>query len=203
MVTISIRDRGAQALLNRMVALGRAPREMLMPAARDVANLLKRHYRENETRPVKHLGAKKHFWLEVGRSVQNPVEANGGRAAAIAISHPAIRQKLFGGTIVAKRARALTIPVSAEAYEAGTVRNFRAFVGPLFGLGRTEDGQSGVLASRNEDGTVSVHWLLRRAVTQAPDPRALPPVAEMARVAVERMRRVLDRIVRAGGSKPS
>ena len=196
MLTIAINDKGVQPLFARLARMGREPRELTLPAARDVANLLKRHYRENESQPVKHPGEKRHFWREVGKTVQAPVEANGGRSAVISITHPAIRQKALGGTITAKRARALTIPISAEAYEAGTVATFEHETGQqLFAIGKSEDGTRGVLASRNDDGSISLHWLLRKSVNQKPDPRALPPIAEMIRVAVDRMRKVFERII--------
>lgn len=196
MLTIAIQDKGTSALFSRLASLGREPRELTLPAARDVSNLLRRHYRENESLPVKHPGAKRHFWREVLKSVHAPVEVNGGRTAVVSITHPAIQQKVLGGTITAKRVRALTIPVSAQAYEAGTVSTFEHETGEnLFAIGRSDDGTRGALATRNADGTLSIHFLLRRSVQQKPEPRALPTLAEMTRVAVERMRTVLARLI--------
>ncbi len=193
MFTISIKDQGTAQLFSRIEALGKQPRELVLPAARDVANLLKRHFRENQSLPVKHPGAKRNFWREVLHGVQTPVELNGGNAAVISINHPAIRQTVYGGEIVAKRARALTIPVSAEAYEAGRVSTFEHEHGVhLFLLGAPT---SGALASRNPDGSISVHYLLRKSVKQAPKPRAMPTLAEMTRVAVDRMRERLQRLI--------
>jgi hypothetical protein len=194
MLTIHVQDQGTQAMFARLAALGRSPRELTLPAARDVANLLRRHYTENQALPHKHPGAKKNFWREVSKTVQAPVEANGGHSAVISITHPAIRQKVTGGTITAKRARALTIPVSAEAYEAGYASTFERETGmELFWVGA--GGGSGALATRNEDGSINLHYLLRKSVKQAPDPRALPALTEMIRVALDRMRVRLARLV--------
>lgn len=196
MVTIKIQDKGVAPLFARLAAMGRSPSDLTIPAARDVANLLKRHYRENEAAPFKHPGAKRHFWRDVLKTVQAPVSVNGGKTAVVSITHPAIRQKVLGGTITAKRARALTIPISAAAYESGTARSFEHETGQsLFPVGATADGTRGALASRNPDGTLSFHFLLRRSVRQQPEPRALPSLAEMTRVAVERMRAVFARII--------
>lgn len=196
MVTIKIQDKGVAPLFARLAAMGRSPADLTLPAARDVANLLKRHYRENEAAPYKHAGGKRHFWREVGKTVQTPFTANGGRTAVVSITHPAIRQKVLGGTITAKRVRALTIPISAQAYEAGTAATFEHETGQaLFPVGATPDGTRGALASRNADGSLSFHFLLRRSVNQKPDPRALPTLAEMTRVAIERMRAVFARII--------
>lgn len=194
MFTISIQDQGTAPLFARLAALGKQPRELVLPAARDVANLLKRHFRENQSLPVKHPGAKRNFWREVLHGVQTPIELNGGKAAVISVNHPAIRQKVYGGKIVAKRVPALTIPVSAEAYEAGRVSTFEHETGlHLFLLGGSPT--SGALAARNPDGSISVHFILRKSVTQAPEPRAMPTLAEMTRVAVDRMRERLARLI--------
>ena len=49
-----------------------------------------------------------------------------------AITHPAIRQKVQGGVNRAKRVRFLTIPVTAEADEAGRASTFEHEHGKLF-----------------------------------------------------------------------
>lgn len=179
--------------------IGAKPGQLTMPAGRAVQNELKRHYRENQALPVKHAGDKRNYWLEVMRSVQNPTEGAGGRTVTVSVTHPTIRQKLLGGTIFAKRAKALTIPVSAAAYEAGRAATLEHELGKK--LVALMHGESGVLATIGDQGQVDVHYVLRKSVNQKPEPRAIPSVATLTRIALDTMRERLARLVRRAQGK--
>lgn len=110
--------------------------------------------------------------------------AAGARAVSVGIAHPAIRQKVEGGTIVAKRAGALTIPVSKEAYgrTAETLAHERGIT--LFRM--PSDFGAGLLAAAMGDGRIQAHYVLRRSVDQEPDPDALPSEAGLVAALVAR-----------------
>jgi phage gpG-like protein len=79
-------------------------------------------------------------------------------------NHPGAAVHQFGATIVPKRAKALTIPVSKEAKRIGSPGRGR-FPRPLFVVARGA-GQTGFLAEGRPDGKgITIHYLLRRSVT--------------------------------------
>jgi hypothetical protein len=115
--------------------------------------------------------------------------------ATIAVSHPAIAQRVYGGVIKPKRGRYLTIPAMAAAYAAGSPREGGGPANLAFALSRHPQGgwrpslvvQENVMkeiGKPRKDGTrrrKMVHqagtiwyWLVRQ-VNQSADPNALPP----------------------------
>lgn len=81
---------------------------------------LKRHFERLQSRPNKRGWPKKNFWTQVKRSTAlNNIQE---REAAVAISDPRFALHLYGGTVRAKRARMLAVPITADAYAAGSPR---------------------------------------------------------------------------------
>src|SRR5919109_58136 len=116
MITVRIDTAQATVYFSQLLAQARRPAGILAVAGRAVANLLKKHYRGRDRAEANKLGGPRtHFWLEVSRSVQAPVVV-GQTSVTVSISHPVIAQKIYGGTIRAKRSSLLTIPVTPEAY---------------------------------------------------------------------------------------
>lgn len=89
-----------------------------------------------------------------------------GTRLFLTASHPAANVHQYGATIRPKRAKMLAIPVSKEAKRVGSPRANR-FPRPLFVHAR--DGKA-VLAEAKSDGTLSVHYVLRRFVVVPPRP---------------------------------
>lgn len=200
MIAVTINDAQAQARLQRAVAASRNPRALLVNAGREVGRRLKAHFRDkNRNEPNKLGGKRTHFWLEVSRGVQSPVLRN-PTTVVVSINHPAIAQKVRGGSIVAKRSQFLTIPVSAEAHgrTAATLAHEKGIL--LFVLGK-KDGQKGVLAELSTTRGIVVHYVLRRSVVQKADPTALPDLKMLANAAADRAEAVLQRQIQ--GSPPS
>ncbi len=191
MISITVHSADLQARLQRVLDRTERPAGMLRIVGREVGNRLRVHYREKQKTPNRLGGKRTNFWLQVGRSVQQP-QLRGATTVVVSINHPAIAQKVRGGRIVAKRARFLTIPVSPEAYgrTAETLAHEKGIL--LFVLGKP-DGQKGVLAELSTTRGIVVHYLLRRSVNQAPDPTALPPLAALETAAVERAEAALAR----------
>ncbi len=79
------------------------------------ANELRRHFRELNGKRANRLGgARSNFYSRVAESVQNP-QAEAG-AIRIAISHPHIAQRLFGGPIRARNRKMVAIPIDPRGY---------------------------------------------------------------------------------------
>jgi hypothetical protein len=184
MITLHFSEASWRLWTERARALGRLP-GLLAVLGRELRQRLRTHFLARDQTPNARGGARTHFWREVAHSVQSPRLEN-AQTVVVGIAHPAIRQKVFGGAITPKRARALTIPLSAEAH-GRTADTLEHELGvQLFLVPR--DFGSGWLAAALPDGRIRVHYLLRPAVTQEPDPVALPPREELAARLLERAR---------------
>ena len=91
---------------------------VLKVGARGVTNYLKKFYREKDAKEPNKLapGRRTHFWnRRIGGSVQAPKSEGTGKVV-VAINSDILPHKVKGGTITAKRAKYLTIPIAPEAY---------------------------------------------------------------------------------------
>jgi hypothetical protein len=134
------------------------------------ANELKKHFRARNATPNALGGKRTNFWSAVALSVQAPRQTGAG--IVIPVSHPAIAQKVHGGTISATRAKNLAIPIHARAHG----RSPRVFTGLQYA--RTRAGTQ--LLGLREDGGMVWLYVLKKSVSQSKDPAALPPSGAMA-----------------------
>lgn len=191
----------------------------LTVAGRSGANLVRSHLRMmNETHPNRMGGRRTNFFSQVSRSVF--VEPRGASAVAIAIAHPAIAQKFYGGAITAKRRKYLTIPLikeaygkTAQSYEVRAVtqqiKSKRAAIrargetnawklkatgraGVLFPV-RLKSGML-VLAEQTETGIRPV-FLLKKRVFQRADPSVLPTEANLTAGIMKSLQDFTDSLV--------
>lgn len=182
MITIKINDRDASAKLERIALQAKNPRALLAEVGRRAGNELKRHFRMRDREPNKLGGARTHFWIGVSRSVSAPVPVGsfGVSGVRIDITHPGFAQKVFGGRIVPKRAKALTIPVHPAAHgrRASVLEN----EGIKLFLIKTGPSKLGVLAAKNPEGGkgFTVYYVLSRGVDQKADPQAMPAEGALA-----------------------
>ncbi|HMJ92341.1 MAG TPA: hypothetical protein VK530_21140 [Candidatus Acidoferrum sp.] len=167
----------ARALAER----ARNPLPGLNIAARALANGLKSHFRAKNQTPNRLGGARSNYWLGVAQAVNAP-QQTGPNSVAVAISHPSFNQKVYGGTIRAKAAKSLTIPIHPDAHGRRASVLERALGLKLF---RVKDA----LAARGADGKLTFYYALKQSVTQKPDPSALPPESEMQRIVSENFNR--------------
>jgi len=196
MITVRVDDHGFGRRLPILLAKLQRPAALLAVLGRDANNQLKTHFRHKDrTEPNKLGGNRQHFWRAVTDSVHAPRVSAKGDTVLIAITHPAIAQKVFGGLIRPKRVKYLTIPVSPEAY-GRTARTFEAEEGVKLvalrvgkGAGRTL-----VLASLRGGG-IQVEYLLRSSVKQAPDADALPDIGAMSAALLRRAEHYVARIL--------
>lgn len=172
MIAITINARSLTRALGKLDSLANDKSELLLVMGREARNQLVNHYRSKDRRGTNKLGGKRtHYWLQVARSVQAPA-GRGPDKVVVAINEPTLRQKIYGGKIVAKRKKALTIPVSPEAY-GRTAATLEYETGiHLFIVSR--DFGNGLLAAAMKDGSIKVHYVLKKSVQQQPDLTALP-----------------------------
>lgn len=178
MIGLAVNVKDAHARLQAVWGAIKNPDGLLAVLGRDLRNQLVAHFRLRQKENPNKLGGKRtNFWLQVARSVQNPeVESDSIR---ISINDPRIEQKIYGGVIRPKRAKALTIPVAPEAYgrTASTLEHelgIKLFMMPgHFGHGLL----AGVVSKgrgKNAASSVKVFYVLKGSVRQKPDPEALP-----------------------------
>lgn len=81
---------------------------------------------------------------------------------SVSITHPAFAQKLFGGPIVAKRAKSLTIPVEERAY-GRTASTFEHETGlKLFFLKTGKSAFANAVLATQEKGGLTVEYVLKK-----------------------------------------
>jgi hypothetical protein len=182
MVVIQI-DSGE--LRNQLSDLGRLlgkPRPIYAAAAGSVRRRLQRHFtQKNKTR--NRLGGRRtNFWSQVRASTQ--VGQVTDSFSEVVIGDFRFAQKLFGGPIVPKDAKALTVPVHPEAHGRRASTLEHALGIKLFVLGARGQGNGAWLAAATASG-LTVYYALKQRVVQEADPTALPPRHEIEEAAVE------------------
>jgi hypothetical protein len=195
MISLTFNDTKFQARFGGIISQAKNPRAILMNAGREVNTRLKQHFRMRDQTSANQLSDRRsHFWRAVARMVQNPEQEN-ANTVRVTINHPAFAQKVFGGTIRAKAAEALTIPVEERAY-GRTTATFEAETGLKLFLIRTGHGafQNAVLAVKDDNARgFTVEYILTKSVTQSADTEALPDKTMLEQAILARAQRVLDR----------
>lgn len=206
MIAITVNDKD---VIQRLTALGKElgkPQALARVVGQEGVRLLKAHFRQKDKTPNKLGGKRVNYWRQVADSVNNQaVVSPGGSQVTIGISSPTFAQKLYGGTITAKRGKALTIPVRPEAYGRAAKQLEDAEGVKLFVLSLSGQGPgTGYLAAKAEDGAVKIYYVLRASVEQAPDPTALPDMAGFKAALVDNAERyVADKIAKRTPNPPS
>jgi hypothetical protein len=117
MYVVQVTDNATPALEN----LERDLHSPLMAALGKRAEVeLRDHFADRNAEPNKMGWPSQNFWDRIRKATA--LLTWDDVSASIAIGDPAINQKVYGGTITAKRCASLAIPASAEAYAAGSPR---------------------------------------------------------------------------------
>lgn len=155
--------------------------------ANAVANTVKKHFRELNQKPNQEGWKKSNFWAQIRGSVQVLTDGN---AAVVQINDPRFNLKFFGGTVTPKTSKALAVPLHEE-YKGVLPSTFPK--DKFFFLPSKDGNNIGVLAEALGDNTIRAAYLLRKSTTHAPQPDALPPMDELRTIAVEAMKRYIER----------
>lgn len=169
MVSIKLNKDEVTPHLRRLLKESESDSPLARVLGRAAANTLKKHFRERNKTGNKLGGTRTNFWSRVAESVNAPLSSSG--KIVIPITHPAIAQKVHGGTITPKKAKNLAIPISPKAHG----KSPRVF--PLLQFAMTRAG----VKLLGQDTGSGMEWLyvLVPSVKQAADPKALPKDTEV------------------------
>lgn len=161
----------------KILALSAKPRTIVQAACRAARTTLQRHFRMRDRMPNKLGGRRTHFWLDIYKSTQLGEVTD--RYGILRIGDSRMAQKVYGGPIVAKNVRNLSIPVNPAAHGMRpAVFEREAGVKLFFVKGHNQ----GLLAHRIGDGYLAelkVDYVLTPRVDQDADPNALPPMQKL------------------------
>ncbi|MCD6050536.1 MAG: hypothetical protein K0Q55_1939 [Verrucomicrobia bacterium] len=190
MIAIELNSDSTVGELRELLGKARNPQGMLRAVAKRGEGELKAHFRGRDAKSAnKRGGQRTNFWAQVEKTVVGEVDEAGGMVS-LGVSHPAFAQKLYGGVIRAKSARALTIPVTAEAY-GKTTAEFEAATGLRLFL--IKPNETGLLATRLKGAEgITVQYVLKASVNQEADPEALPDMERLGEVVMEEAERFLN-----------
>src|SRR5262245_14483031 len=114
MMIINIDSGEVRNLLEELRRTASRPRAVLQASAGNVARVIREHFGKKGKRANLLGGRRTHFWSRVRQSTM--VGRVTDSTAEVVIGDFRFAQKLFGGPIVAKQARMLTIPVHKDAH---------------------------------------------------------------------------------------
>jgi len=137
-----------------------------------VARMLREHFVARGREGNKRGWPSRKFWVREGRQ-NTSVTAISATGAEVTVASAAIAHKVAGGTIRAKRGRSLAIPLTAQAYAAGSPRE--GGIKDLFFVKAGGRALLAVAVQRGKKSFIKPHYLLTPSVTQRADPRAVPP----------------------------
>lgn len=144
---------------------------------RVASNAYRRHFLDlNAKHPNKLGGKRTGFWRAVSKSVS--VVSTDKNKAVIGIGDPRIAHKVYGGTITPKRTKYLAIPVDATAHGIGAKGYPEATALRIYA--------GGLLIVRKSDGKPL--YALKKSVTHAAQPDALPDIRTIAPEIAEALR---------------
>jgi hypothetical protein len=171
---IQIRDLATPRIKMILQALSPAQRKLMMQRlGEELEKQLKAHFAKREGEGNKQGFPPQHFWNREVRDKTALREATADRAV-VGIDSAKFRFKVNGGTIrPGPGRRLLAIPVRAEAY--GVLPRDNTIPGLFF---KKMAGGKMYLAAK-DGSALRVYWRLVPSVTQAPDPRALPPTEQL------------------------
>lgn len=189
MISLAINDSGLQSAIDRASALGTNLRPLMARLGKQTEVEIRKHFRLRNSGPNAHGWPKKNFWEREGaqNTALTAVTAN---SATVSIASAAIAHKITGGTIFPKRGAALAIPLTAEAYAAGSPREWDKPEKLFRPKGRR------FLAIRDAGGALRVMYVLVRSVTQDADEKTLPDMNTLSQKLAASAHDYLDKRLR-------
>jgi hypothetical protein len=151
----------------------RNPRLLLQEVGKAVANHLKDHFQARNAEGNRRGWARSNFW----NTIRDATAYTGATdtKATVTIASVEFLHKLRGGTIrPGSGRRYLAIPLTSDAKAAGSPREWDN-PGELVAIRLPR----GLYLFRKQGDRMRAYYKLVKSVTHRPDPKALPPTAEL------------------------
>lgn len=179
--------------IREIAAQLKRPEAMWKELGRVGAITIRAHFAERDSEPNKHDWKKRHIWAEFRAATGNPELA--GNGVEITISDARFAMKVYGGTVVPREAKALTIPLVELAY------------GRRASVFEQEEGVhlfhpkgTNVLMALLPGASAPIPiYYLASSQTIPADPHALPPLELLASKCAEQAEKHLVRALSGGG----
>jgi hypothetical protein len=205
-LSIDLRDT-ARPALNRLQGALR-PEQLNPVIGRAVVNVYRGHLlRINRERPNQLGGKRTNFYAQAGRGTNFTVDPDG---ITVSIASVGIAQRFYGGVIRPKASKFLTIAVHPAAH-GKRAREMDLEV--VFGeagrpIALATKSTRAVQLTQNKRGQLvrkmigrrgEIMFLLKKSVTQNPDPTVLPRTDEVAGAAIIAVNDSVDRAIKRQG----
>ena len=190
-ISVSIID-NATPWLQRLAIRLRSP-EVRQVAGRAGASLVREHlYALDRQRHRSHVSA--HFYGRAARATSHRVTPDG---AEVRVEHEGLAQRYFGGRIVPRTKRALTIPIDprADGRRAGEFPDLFLWKDPDTGKAFLARG-----TGRGANQGFSLYYALVASVDQAPDPSVLPTADRLQTAVRDAVGAYIARIAQRGAA---
>jgi hypothetical protein len=166
---------GLDKVTSSMLALQSADvrRRAINAGANDALSVVKKYYGVggsalwSGTGPTQGAGRKKTQWWRKVESNWSVASTSTTGATLSNINTDGFSHKITGGTISAKRAKYLTIPIVPEAHGL-SAKTYSKTIKPLFRV-------KNLLVQEEKDGKIKPIFVLKKSVTQKAWKGALPP----------------------------
>ncbi|MDR2981993.1 MAG: hypothetical protein LBV12_07065 [Puniceicoccales bacterium] len=151
---------------------------------------LRRHFRRRNREPNKS-GFPKANWWQKEVAQRTALTGADNNSATVTIASAQFPLKFYGGTVKAKRAKYLAIPMHPAAY-GKTPRD-----GTIQGLWLVNGKNPGKkFLARHEGGKLVFYFSLVKSATHRPDPRALPDLEKLTAELVAKTESYLEEKLR-------
>lgn len=198
MITVRLDSAKFAAGMSKVVSLVEHPRSVTEAAARSVRRDLQRHFRVRDQQANALGGRRTHWWSNVARSTQ--IASVDDQQAVIHIGERGIALKVYGGAVRPVKAKALTIPIHAEAH-GRRARTVELITGQKLWRFQPRKGGPTFLVRTMGDDKLRLLYVLKSSATMKPDPQALPDQAVVDANALFAAEKQASSILRRGGGQ--
>ena len=164
-----------------------------------VAALVRAHLRDRNSAVKRESGWEpSNYWAMAAESVYSTEDTDG---ATVHIPWAGVAWHRYGGEIKPRNAKALAIPLRPENKGVYPSKKFPNKGDAFVWRGKNaKSGNDAAFLATSENGELTLHYILLKAVSKDPDPTVLPSDSDILSTAVDSHSRLLASILRRKGA---